>query len=91
MRIVGGHFLGQAGTFVYLTSAAQAAPQFDAHFWPQLSLYNLLVANFWPLYWLGHILDGAKIEEAYWHIFDIARDRATDVFAFFGVMTGGAG
>ncbi len=86
MRIIGGHFIGQAATFVYLTSAAQAAPEFHQQFWPQLSLYNLLVANFWPLYWLGHILDGAKLNEAYWHVFDVARDRATDLFQMFGAM-----
>lgn len=90
MRIIGGHFIGQAVTFVYLTSAAQAAPAFDAQYWPQLSFYNLVVANFWPLYWLGHILDNAKVEEAYWHVFDVARDRATEIFQFFGLF-GGAG
>jgi len=82
----GGYFLGQAVTFVYLTSAAQATPQFDAQFWPQLSLYNLLVANFWPLYWLGHILDRPKLDAAYWHVFEIARDRATELYHLFGLV-----
>ena len=79
----GGYFLGQAGTFVYLTSTVQAAPQFDANFWPQMSLYNLLVANFWPLYWAGHFFDKAKLQDAYWHTFDAARDSATWVYQLF--------
>ena len=79
----GGYFIGQAVTFVYLTGTAQAAPQFEAQFWPQLSLYNLLVANFWPLYWAGHFFDKAQVQEAYWHTFAAARDSAGWVFQLF--------
>ena len=74
----GGYFFGQVGTFIYLTEAMRAAPKFDVAFWPQFSLFNLLVANFWPLYWVGYFVDHAKLDEIYWHVYEVAQARALD-------------
>jgi hypothetical protein len=79
----GGYFFGQVGTFIYLTQVMKAAPQFDVGLWPQFSLYNLVVANFWPLYWVGHFVDRIKADQIYWHVFDVAHERAADVFQLF--------
>ena len=81
MRLFGMQFIGQAATFVYLTEAAQAIPQFKPGLWPQFSIYNLLVANFWPVYWIGFALDRVKTQEIYRHIFAIALDRANDALS----------
>jgi hypothetical protein len=83
----GGYFLGQVGTFMYLTEAMRVAPQFKVAFWPQFSLYNLLVANFWPLYWLGHFMDRAKLDAAYWHVFDSVHARAGEAFQMFEFLS----
>jgi hypothetical protein len=86
MRLFGGQFLGQGVTFVYLTQAAQATPNFNPALWPQFSIYNFLIANFWPIYWIGFAIDRAKVQEIYRHIFTIAHDRAGDVFALIHTM-----
>jgi hypothetical protein len=79
---IGLHFLGQTGTFVYLTQTMRFAPEFDVTAWPQFSVYNLLVANFWPVYWAIHILDAARLNRIYWHVFDVAAARATELAHF---------
>jgi hypothetical protein len=77
----GGYFFGQVGTFVYLIETMKSAPEFDVALWPQFSLYNLVVANFWPLYWVGYFIDRMKLERIYWHVYDVAQARAADVLA----------
>ena len=79
----GGYFLGQIATFGYLTEVMKGAPEFDLGLWPQFSLYNLLVANFWPLYWVGHFVDKVKVDKVYWHVFEVAHSRAADVLQIF--------
>jgi hypothetical protein len=76
---IGLHFLGQTGTFVYLTQTMRLAPEFDVAAWPQFSVYNLLVANFWPLYWVAHILDSGRASRVYWQVFDVAAARAAEI------------
>ena len=76
----GGYFFGQVATFLYLTWVMKNAPEFDLGLWPQFSLYNLLIANFWPLYWVGYFVDKAKADQLYWHVFAVAQARATDMF-----------
>ena len=77
----GGYFIGQVVTFMYLTETMKEAPEFDASLWPQFSLFNLLVANFWPLYWVGYLFDKVKLDQMYWHIYDVAQARAADALA----------
>jgi hypothetical protein len=80
MRIhFGLHFFGQVATFAYLTLTMQHAPQFHVAAWPQFSIYNLLVANLWPLYWLAHFIDPLRLNGAYWRVFEIAAARAADL------------
>ena len=79
MRIFGGYFLGQLVTFGYLVETMGRATQFGAGNWPQFSVYNLVIANFWPLYWAAHFVDPAKVDAAYWHVYDVAQARVTDV------------
>lgn len=79
---IGLHFLGQMGTFVYLTQTMRFAPEFDIAAWPQFSVYNLLVANFWPVYWAVHLWDSARMDRIYWHVFDLAAARATEMAHF---------
>ena len=86
--LFGGQFVGQAATFVYLTQASQSGPAFDIALWPQFSIYNFLIANFWPLYWIGFAIDRAKVKDTYWHVFAIAHDRAGDVFHLMQLMVG---
>lgn len=83
----GGYFFGQVATFVYLTEAMRTAPQFQVESWPTFSLYNLLVANFWPMYWVGHLVDAAKVDEAYWHVYAVAESRAGDVIQMVQMLT----
>jgi hypothetical protein len=83
----GGYFFGQVATFVYLTEAMRTAPQFQIETWPQFSLYNLLVANFWPLYWVAHLVDAAKVDEAYWHVYAVAESRAGEVIHLVQLLT----
>jgi hypothetical protein len=75
----GLYFLGQVATFAYLTETMRAAPEFDIAGWPQFSIYNLLVANFWPVYWAAYYFDHAKLDRIYWHIYEIAQMRAGEV------------
>jgi len=84
----GIHFLGQVGTFVYLTQTMRFAPEFDAAVWPQFSIYNLLVANFWPLYWLARLIDPLRLDRVYWHVFDVAAARAADIYHIAQVFNG---
>ena len=86
----GGYFFGQVGTFVYLVEAMRSAPQFQIDAWPQFALYNLLVANFWPMYWVAHLVDPVKVEEAYWHVYEVAESRAGDVIQIVQMLTASA-
>ena len=81
MRLFGIQFLGQGATFVYLTQAAQEMPGFSARLWAQFSVYNFLVANFWPVYWIGFAMDRARAQAIYRHVFVIAHDRAGDILS----------
>jgi hypothetical protein len=84
----GGYFFGQVATFIYLTQVMQTEQMFNPAQWPQFSLYNLLVANFWPLYWVAHVLDDAKVNETYWHIFTVAQDKVAGVFHLVAMLSG---
>ena len=88
MRLFGIQFLGQGVTFVYLTQAAQQMPGFSADLWPQFSIYNFLVANFWPVYWIGFVMDRARVVTIYRHVFVIAHDRAGDVLSLIQMSVG---
>lgn len=79
MRIFGGYFLGQLATFIYLVETLGRSGQFDPMNWPQFSAYNVVVANFWPLYWVARLVDPAKVDAAYWHVYDVAQARVGDV------------
>jgi hypothetical protein len=78
----GGYFFGQVGTFVYLLQSMGPSAQFDAASWPSFSVYNLVVANFWPLYWFVHFVDDEKLDAAYWHVYEVAQARVADVLNF---------
>lgn len=77
----GGYFIGQVVTFMYLTETMKEAPEFDASLWPQFSLFNLLVANFWPLYWVGYFIDKVRLDQIYWHVYEVAQARVGDVLS----------
>jgi hypothetical protein len=81
----GGYFLGQVGTFVYLIGAMKDSPQFDHRFWPGFSLYNLVVANFWPFYWLGYFIDRMKLDQIYWQVYEVTQPWAAAAIAFFNL------
>jgi hypothetical protein len=81
MRLFGGQFLGQAATFVYLTQASPTVANFSPVLGPQFSIYNFLVASFWPIYWIGFALDRAKTQAIYGHVFTIAHERAAELGA----------
>jgi hypothetical protein len=74
----GLYFFGQVGTFTYLLNAMAGAAQFNVEQWPQFSVYNLVVANFWPVYWLVYFVDSAKLDETYWRVYEVALARAAD-------------
>jgi len=76
----GGYFFGQVATYVYLIQSMQGAEQFSPAAWPQFSLFNLVVANFWPIYWIAFALDRVKLEELYWRAFDTAEARVGELF-----------
>jgi hypothetical protein len=83
----GIHFLGQIGTFMWLTETMRAAPELDIAAWPEFSIYNALVANLWPVYWLAKLIDPLKLDQFYWGAFDVAAARAAEVqqaFVLFG-------
>jgi len=84
----GGYFLGQVATYMYLIQSMGQAARFDAATWPQFSVYNLVVANFWPLYWVVYFIDPVKLDETYWHIFDVAQARVAGIFALFPAFSG---
>ena len=86
--LVAGYFCGQFLTFVHLTGAMQAAPEFDIAQWPQVSLYNLLVANFWPIYWPARLLDPVMLEYVYWTTYAVARSRVTGLLLLFQFISG---
>jgi hypothetical protein len=87
----GGYFFGQVATFMYLLQSMSQSEQFDPMTWPQFSVYNLVVANFWPLYWFGRLLDPEKLDTAYWHVYDVAQARVADVLALVQMFMGSTG
>ena len=87
MRIFGGYFLGQLATFGYLVETMGRVSTFNAANWPQFSAYNLVVANFWPLYWVAHVVEPAKLDAAYWHVYNVAQARVADFVQLAQVFT----
>ena len=83
----GLYFIGQIVTFIYLTENMRAAPQFDVAAWPQFSLYNLLVSNFWPLYWAAYYFDHAQLDRIYWRVYEVAQMRAGEVVQIFQLLS----
>ena len=83
----GGYFFGQTGTFMYLVGHAGQVAHFDPAQWPQFSVYNLIVANFWPLYWVAHFIDPLKLDETYWHVYGVAQVQVGGLFTLFQVAT----
>jgi hypothetical protein len=75
----GGYFFGQVVTFIYLLQSMSQSVQLDPASWPQFSVYNLVVANFWPLYWLVHFVDRKKLDDTYWQVYDVAQSRVAEV------------
>jgi len=89
MRLPFGiHLLGQIGTFMWLTESARAAPELDIAAWPEFSIYNALVANLWPIYWLAKLIDPLKLDRVYWQMFDSLAARAAEVQHAFGLFGG---
>jgi hypothetical protein len=84
----GLHFFGQVATFAYLTLTMQQAPQFHAAAWPQFSIYNLVVANLWPLYWVAHFIDPLRLNGAYWRVFEVSAARAADLHHIVQYLAG---
>ncbi|MCH8858411.1 MAG: hypothetical protein IID54_02385 [Proteobacteria bacterium] len=85
---LGGYFFGQIATFMYLLQSMGQLGQFDVAQWPQFSVYNLVVANFWPAYWLAHFIDRSKLDEAYWHVYDVAQAQVSGVMQMFQLFVG---
>lgn len=83
---IGSYFLGHLATFIYLTTTVQNAEQFRMAEWPQMSLYNFLVAKFWPIYWIAYVLDKAKVQETYWHVFAVADVQVTKALALISLF-----
>lgn len=83
----GGYFLGQLGTFVYLLHSMGQSAELDATNWPPFSIYNLVVANFWPLYWFAHFIDAEKLDAAYWRVYEIAQTRVAEILQFIELFT----
>ena len=83
----GGYFLGQVATFAYLIHTMSRGNQFDVADWPQFSIYNLVVANFWPFYWIGYFFDAAKLETVYWHVYAVAQARASDMMQVYELFS----
>ena len=84
----GGYFFGQVATFVYLLQSMGQSDQLDTANWAPFSVYNLVVANFWPFYWFAYFMDKEQLDEAYWHVYEVAQARVGDVVGmvqlFFG-------
>ena len=80
MRLqLGVHFLGQIGTFTWLIESMRAAPEFNIAAWPEFSIYNALVANLWPVYWLARLVDPLKLDQVYWGVFESAAARVAEI------------
>lgn len=75
----GGYFFGQVATFMYLLQSMGESARLEAAGWAPFSVYNLVVANFWPLYWFVHFVDKEKLDAAYWHVYDVAQARVADI------------
>lgn len=75
----GIHLLGQLGTFTWLTESMRTAPQLDIGTWPEFSIYNALVANAWPAYWLARLIDPLKLDQFYWRVFENAAARVAEI------------
>jgi hypothetical protein len=87
---LGSYFLGQLGTFVYLVEYMGRGSQFHIEEWPQFSIYNLVVANFWPVYWVVYFVDAAKLQQIYWHVYEVAQMRGAEVAAIVNYLSGSA-
>jgi hypothetical protein len=86
----GSYFLGQLGTFVYLVESMGRAERFNIADWPQFSIYNLVVANFWPIYWVVYFVDAVKLQEVYWHVYEVAQMRGAEVASIVRYFSGSA-
>lgn len=75
----GTYFFGQVATFMYLLQSMGPSAELDAASWPPFSVYNLVVSNFWPLYWFVYFVDKEKLDTAYWHVYNVAQTRVADV------------
>ena len=84
----GVYFLGQLATFIYLVQSMSHATQFQIADWPQFSIYNLVVANFWPFYWVVYFVDSAKLDRAYWHVYEVAQARAAEIGYVYQMVAG---
>lgn len=84
----GAYFFGQVATFMYLTESMSHAERFNVDFWPQFSAFNLVVSNFWPLYWLGYFMDRTKLDEAYWGFYEGAQVYVTEAYQLFQGLAG---
>ncbi len=84
----GTHFIAQLGTYGYLVIAGTSAPQFAAAQWPQWAIYNLIVANFWPLYWLARFFDPGRLDTLYWRVFEVAASQSERIIALFRALAG---
>jgi hypothetical protein len=74
----GGYFFGQVLTFIYLLQSMSQPVPLDAASWPQFSVYNLVVANFWPFYWVIYFVDSEKLDDTYWQVYDVAQVRVAE-------------
>jgi hypothetical protein len=74
----GGYFFGQVLTFIYLLQSMSQSVPLDAASWPQFSVYNLVVANFWPFYWVIYFVDSEKLDDTYWQVYDVAQVRVAE-------------
>jgi len=64
------------------------AAQFNIEQWPQFSVYNLVVANFWPIYWVVYFVDSTKLDATYWRIYDVAQQRVADLMIYYQYVSG---
>ena len=77
------HFVGQIGTFTWLTESTRSTPEFDIGAWREYSIYNAFVANLWPVYWLARLIDPLKLDQVYWDVFEGAAARAAEIHQAF--------
>jgi hypothetical protein len=85
---LGSYFLGHLATFIYLTQAVQKSDQFAVSEWPQMSLYNFLVAKFWPVYWIAYVLDEMQLQATYWRIYGVAQEEVAKLLALINLFLG---